>query len=125
MTATESTGRAPATDAAAALLHRLVARGIRHIVLSPGSRSQALALVAAELERLGLVRVHVRIDERVAGFTALGIGRETRMPAVLVTVGSVQTTLDHAAAVVDAIVSALESWAREPVLSPGSPDITP
>jgi len=77
-------GRAPATDAAAALLGRLVERGVRHIVVSPGSRSQALALVAAELEARGLVRVHVRIDERVAAFTALGIGRETRMPAAVV-----------------------------------------
>ncbi|MFS0714195.1 2-succinyl-5-enolpyruvyl-6-hydroxy-3-cyclohexene-1-carboxylic-acid synthase [Microbacterium sp. 2P01SA-2] len=76
--------RAPATDAAAALLGALVSAGVRHIVLSPGSRSQALALVAAELERRGLVRLHVRIDERVAGFTALGIGRETRMPAAVV-----------------------------------------
>ncbi|MDF2917252.1 MAG: 2-succinyl-5-enolpyruvyl-6-hydroxy-3-cyclohexene-carboxylic-acid synthase [Microbacterium sp.] len=76
--------RAPATDAAAALLGALVAGGVRHVVLSPGSRSQALALVAAEMERRGLIRLHVRIDERVAGFTALGIGRETRMPAAVV-----------------------------------------
>ena len=75
---------APATDAAAALLAGLVSRGVRHIVVSPGSRSQALALVAAELERAGLIHLHVRIDERVAGFTALGIGRETGMPAVVV-----------------------------------------
>lgn len=74
---------APATDAAAALLGRLIERGVRHIVVSPGSRSQALALVAAELEARGLASVHVRIDERVAGFTALGIGRESRMPAVV------------------------------------------
>jgi 2-succinyl-5-enolpyruvyl-6-hydroxy-3-cyclohexene-1-carboxylate synthase len=74
----------PATDAAAALLGALVDLGIRHVVLSPGSRSQALALVAAELESRGMVRLHVRIDERVAGFTALGIGRETRMPAVVI-----------------------------------------
>ena len=53
-------------------------------MLSPGSRSQALALVAAELERRGAVRLHVRVDERVAGFTALGIGRESRMPAAVV-----------------------------------------
>jgi len=75
---------APATDAAAALLAGLVSRGVRHIVVSPGSRSQALALVAAELERAGLIHLHVRIDERVAGFTALGIGRETGMPAAVV-----------------------------------------
>lgn len=76
--------RAPATDAAAALLGALVARGVRHVVLSPGSRSQALALVAAELERRGLIRLHVRIDERVAGFTALGIGRESGSPAAVI-----------------------------------------
>ncbi|WP_133544699.1 2-succinyl-5-enolpyruvyl-6-hydroxy-3-cyclohexene-1-carboxylic-acid synthase [Microbacterium sp. BK668] len=74
----------PATDAAAALLAALVERGVGHVVLSPGSRSQALALVAAELERRGALSLHVRLDERVAGFTALGIGRETRMPAVVV-----------------------------------------
>lgn len=77
-------GRAPATDAAAALLGRLVELGVGHVVVSPGSRSQALALVAAELESRGAVRVHVRIDERVAGFTALGVGRESGMPAVVV-----------------------------------------
>ena len=77
-------GRVPATDAAAALLGALVAGGVRHIVLSPGSRSQALALVATELERRGLIRLHVRIDERVAGFTALGIGRESGAPAAVV-----------------------------------------
>jgi 2-succinyl-5-enolpyruvyl-6-hydroxy-3-cyclohexene-1-carboxylate synthase len=75
---------APATDAAAALLCRLVELGVAHIVLSPGSRSQALALVAAEFERRGFVQLHVRIDERVAGFTALGIGRETRTPAAVI-----------------------------------------
>ncbi len=76
--------RSPATDAAAALLDQLIARGVRDIVLSPGSRSQALALAAADAEERGLLRLHVRIDERVAGFTALGIGRETRMPAAVV-----------------------------------------
>jgi len=84
MTSSNDRSAAPATDAAAALLAGLVSRGVRHIVVSPGSRSQALALVAADLERAGLVHLHVRIDERVAGFTALGIGRETGMPAVLV-----------------------------------------
>lgn len=74
----------PATDAAAALLGALVEQGVRHVVLSPGSRSQSIALVAAELERRGVLSLHVRIDERVAAFTALGIGRETRMPAAVV-----------------------------------------
>lgn len=84
MGTTERGVPAPSTDAAAALLSGFVARGVRHLVVSPGSRSQALALVAAELEKAGLVRLHVRIDERVAGFTALGIGRETGMPAAVI-----------------------------------------
>ena len=74
----------PATEAAVRLLTGLVAHGVRDIVLSPGSRSQALALAAVALARSGSVRVHVRIDERVAGFTALGIGRESGAPAVVV-----------------------------------------
>ncbi|WP_174150270.1 thiamine pyrophosphate-binding protein [Microbacterium halophytorum] len=74
----------PATGAACAVLAELVSRGLRHIVVSPGSRSQALALAAAELERLGRIRMHVRTDERSAAFTALGIGRETGVPAALV-----------------------------------------
>ncbi|MAP62755.1 MAG: 2-succinyl-5-enolpyruvyl-6-hydroxy-3-cyclohexene-1-carboxylic-acid synthase [Microbacterium sp.] len=75
---------APATDAAAALLAALVSRGVDHLVLSPGSRSQSLALIAAELERRGHLRLHVRIDERVAGFTALGLARESGVPAAVV-----------------------------------------
>src|SRR5690606_8450372 len=37
-----------------------------------------------EMERRGRIRLHVRIDERQAGFTALGIGRESRVPAAVV-----------------------------------------
>ena len=76
--------RSAATDAACALLDELVAGGVRHVVVSPGSRSQALALAAAELERQGRIRLHVRIDERVAGFLALGVGRESGVPAAVI-----------------------------------------
>ncbi|WP_349885362.1 2-succinyl-5-enolpyruvyl-6-hydroxy-3-cyclohexene-1-carboxylic-acid synthase [Microbacterium sp. WHRI 7836] len=71
-------------DAAATLIAELVGHGVRDIVVSPGSRSQALALAAVRAADDGHLRVHVRIDERVAGFTALGIARETRMPAAVV-----------------------------------------
>lgn len=74
----------PAMDAAATLIAELVGHGVRDIVVSPGSRSQALALAAVRAADDGHLRVHVRIDERVAGFTALGIARETRMPAAVV-----------------------------------------
>ncbi|REJ07881.1 2-succinyl-5-enolpyruvyl-6-hydroxy-3-cyclohexene-1-carboxylate synthase [Microbacterium bovistercoris] len=74
----------PASTAAGDLLADLIAHGVRDLVLSPGSRSQALALAATALDRAGLLRVHVRVDERVAGFTALGIARETRVPVAVV-----------------------------------------
>ncbi|GAA4163723.1 2-succinyl-5-enolpyruvyl-6-hydroxy-3-cyclohexene- 1-carboxylic-acid synthase [Gryllotalpicola daejeonensis] len=74
-----------ATDFSIDLLTALVRLGVRELVVAPGSRSQALALVAAELERVGAARLHVRIDERVAGFLALGLALESGTPAVVVT----------------------------------------
>jgi 2-succinyl-5-enolpyruvyl-6-hydroxy-3-cyclohexene-1-carboxylate synthase len=53
--------------------------------VSPGSRSQALALAAAEFEKHGLLRLRVRIDERVGAFLALGLAVETGTPVVVVT----------------------------------------
>lgn len=85
-------------DAAAAMLDELVHLGIRDVVLSPGSRSQALALAATALERRGLISLHVRIDERVAGFTALGLARESRLPVpVICTSGTAVANLLPAA----------------------------
>ncbi len=75
----------PATTFSVALLEEFVRLGVRDIVLGPGSRSQALALAAAEFERVGLLRLKVRIDERVGGFLALGIAVETGRPVILVT----------------------------------------
>lgn len=87
-----------ATDAAASLIADLVSHGVRDLVLSPGSRSQALALAAVRAAASGALRVHVRIDERVAGFTALGLARETGVPAaVLCTSGTAAANLLPAA----------------------------
>ena len=75
----------PATDYSFALLSEFAALGVRDVVLSPGSRSQALALAAAELEAAGVLRLRVRIDERVAGFLALGLAIETKTPVLVIT----------------------------------------
>lgn len=75
----------PASEFSAELLVHLVELGVKHVVLAPGSRSQALALVAAKLEQEGHIELHVRIDERVAGFLALGISLETSRPVVVIT----------------------------------------
>lgn len=80
-----STSGSVATDYAVALLAGLVDAGVREVVLSPGSRSQAIALAAAEFERAGRLRLRVRIDERSAGFLALGLAVESGLPAVVVT----------------------------------------
>lgn len=89
---------APSSIYATALLGALVRDGVRDIVVCPGSRSQALALAAAQAELAGAIRLHVRLDERSAAFLALGIARETGVPApVIVTSGSAVANLFPAA----------------------------
>lgn len=77
--------RSPASEFSVALLGELIRRGVRDVVVCPGSRSQALALAAAEFERAGVLRLHVRIDERSAAFLALGLALESGVPSVVVT----------------------------------------
>ena len=107
----------PATDFAVALLEEFVAIGVRDVVLSPGSRSQALALVAAELERLGRLRLRVRIDERVGGFLALGLAVETRMPVLVITTSGTAVANLH-----PAVLEAHHSGVPIIVLSGDRPD---
>ncbi|MEO9153173.1 MAG: hypothetical protein ABI243_12310, partial [Lapillicoccus sp.] len=59
-------------DRAVRLLVALTAAGVRDVVLAPGSRSAPLALALYAADRAGDLRLHVRIDERTAGFLALG-----------------------------------------------------
>ena len=60
---------------------RLAARGVTDVVISPGSRSTALVL---SLDAQPALRTWVQLDERSAGFFALGLGRATGVPATLV-----------------------------------------
>lgn len=90
----DSAGATLSSQLAAVVIADLISHGVRDIVVCPGSRSQALALAAAEAEALGVVRVHVRVDERSAAFFALGIARETGLPApIIVTSGSAVANL--------------------------------
>jgi len=50
----------------------LIAQGVRDVVVSPGARSQALALAALEWEDLGELNVHVVIDEEARRFGRSG-----------------------------------------------------
>ena len=64
----------------------LARHGVTDVVLAPGSRSTPLAIAFAEDQRL---RLHVRIDERSASFTAVGLARATgRVVPLLCTSGT-------------------------------------
>jgi 2-succinyl-5-enolpyruvyl-6-hydroxy-3-cyclohexene-1-carboxylate synthase len=79
----------PSTAFGISFTDELVRCGLREVVLAPGSRSTPLAMAVGEAERRGLIRLHVRIDERSASFTALGLAKASRQPvAVLCTSGT-------------------------------------
>ncbi|MVA75515.1 2-succinyl-5-enolpyruvyl-6-hydroxy-3-cyclohexene-1-carboxylic-acid synthase [Auraticoccus sp. F435] len=75
----------PSVSAALAVVEELVAGGVVEAVVSPGSRSAPLAYALEAAERGGLLRLHVRIDERSAAWTALGLARATGRAVVVVT----------------------------------------
>ncbi|HSP76913.1 MAG TPA: thiamine pyrophosphate-binding protein, partial [Myxococcaceae bacterium] len=66
---------------ARAMLEELVRGGVQHAVVCPGSRSSPLALACLRVEGLKTWSI---IDERSAGFFALGVGKLSRAPVVLV-----------------------------------------
>jgi 2-succinyl-5-enolpyruvyl-6-hydroxy-3-cyclohexene-1-carboxylate synthase len=70
--------------------------GVLHAVVCPGSRSTPLAVALADH---GGIAVHVRLDERSAAFTALGIGLATGRPAVVLTTSGTAAAELHAAVV--------------------------
>ena len=84
-TAHQGSGEAPAALLARELVTELVRGGVRHAVLAPGSRSAPLAYALLAAHDAGWLRLHVRLDERVAGFVALGLARAEGTPAAVVT----------------------------------------
>jgi 2-succinyl-5-enolpyruvyl-6-hydroxy-3-cyclohexene-1-carboxylate synthase len=73
---------------ARAFADELARCGVREVVVAPGSRSAPLVLAFAADGRFS-TRVH--LDERSAGFFALGVGRATGVPAVVVTTSGTAT----------------------------------
>jgi 2-succinyl-5-enolpyruvyl-6-hydroxy-3-cyclohexene-1-carboxylate synthase len=79
----------PSTAFATVFADELARCGMREVVVAPGSRSTPLAMAFHALDQVGRLRLHVRIDERAASFTALGMAKESRRPvAVLCTSGT-------------------------------------
>lgn len=69
--------------AAHALVAALARGGVREAVVSPGSRNTPLVLALHTLAGAGALRLHVVLDERAAGFFALGLARASGRPALL------------------------------------------
>jgi 2-succinyl-5-enolpyruvyl-6-hydroxy-3-cyclohexene-1-carboxylate synthase len=73
--------------------------GLRDVVICPGSRSTPLALACVEQSEL---RLHVRLDERSAGFFALGVALSSERPvAIIVTSGTAAAELHAVVAEAD------------------------
>ena len=98
----------PSLQAARHIVAALVACGVRQAVLSPGSRCAPLAYALEEAEAAGEVSLRVTLDERSAGFIALGASRAhllagVRRPvAVVTTSGTAVANLHPAVAEADA-----------------------
>jgi N-acetylmuramoyl-L-alanine amidase len=95
-----------------------------HFYAVPQFESAGGRLLATEIAR--------ECAARIEGFTPavrgmrLPVLRETRMPAVLVTLGDVQRVVDHAPYLVLSVVAALEAWAQpQPVTKPPVDEPTP
>ncbi|GAA4412452.1 2-succinyl-5-enolpyruvyl-6-hydroxy-3-cyclohexene- 1-carboxylic-acid synthase [Fodinibacter luteus] len=75
----------PSSALAVVLVDELVRNGVRDVVLCPGSRSAPLAYAVLDAERSRRIRLHVRVDERSAGFLALGLALASGSPVAVVT----------------------------------------
>lgn len=99
----------PSTAQARIVVDELIRGGVRDVVLCPGSRNAPLAFALAEADKAGAVRLHVRIDERTAGYLAIGLAVAAGAPVcVAMTSGTAVANLGPA--VVEA------NYARVPLI---------
>jgi 2-succinyl-5-enolpyruvyl-6-hydroxy-3-cyclohexene-1-carboxylate synthase len=99
----------PSTAQARVVVDELVRGGVRDVVLCPGSRNAPLAFALHDADRAGRLRLHVRIDERTAGFLAIGLAVAEGAPVcVAMTSGTAVANLGPA--VVEA------NYARVPLI---------
>ncbi|WP_370333045.1 2-succinyl-5-enolpyruvyl-6-hydroxy-3-cyclohexene-1-carboxylic-acid synthase [Mycolicibacterium hippocampi] len=99
----------PSTAQSRVVVDELIRGGVRDVVLCPGSRNAPLAFALHDADRAGRLRLHVRIDERTAGFLAIGLAAAERAPVcVAMTSGTAVANLGPA--VVEA------NYARVPLI---------
>ena len=84
------------TELARSVVAALVEAGVTEVVLAPGSRNAPLSFAAYDADAAGLVRLHTRVDERSAGFLALGLTRVGARAAVVCTSGTAVANLHPA-----------------------------
>jgi 2-succinyl-5-enolpyruvyl-6-hydroxy-3-cyclohexene-1-carboxylate synthase len=82
------------TALASALVEELARCGVRHAVLSPGSRSTPLAVA---LRRNPAIDLTVIVDERSAAFFALGAAQATRTPVAMLSTSGTAAANFHPA----------------------------
>ncbi|MCW2816002.1 MAG: 2-succinyl-6-hydroxy-2,4-cyclohexadiene-carboxylate synthase, partial [Nocardioides sp.] len=85
-----------ATELARDVVQQLVDAGVTEVVVAPGSRNAPLSFAVHDAARAGVVRLHTRIDERSAGFLALGLTRSHARAAVVCTSGTAVANLHPA-----------------------------
>jgi 2-succinyl-5-enolpyruvyl-6-hydroxy-3-cyclohexene-1-carboxylate synthase len=99
----------PSTTQARVVVDELIRGGVRDVVLCPGSRNAPLAFALQGADRSGRIRLHVRIDERTAGYLAIGLAIAADAPVcVAMTSGTAVANLGPA--VVEA------NYARVPLI---------
>ncbi|MBV9319814.1 MAG: 2-succinyl-5-enolpyruvyl-6-hydroxy-3-cyclohexene-1-carboxylic-acid synthase [Mycobacterium sp.] len=99
----------PSTTQARVVVDELIRGGVRDVVLCPGSRNAPLAFALDDADRAGRIRLHVRIDERTAGYLAIGLAVAAGAPVcVAMTSGTAVANLGPA--VVEA------NYARVPLI---------
>jgi len=90
------------TELARSIIRRMISHGITDAVLSPGSRNAPLSIALFTAEQHGLINLHVQIDERSAGFFALGISKASGRPVALICTSGTAVANYHPAV--------LEAW---------------
>ncbi|MEV3965318.1 2-succinyl-5-enolpyruvyl-6-hydroxy-3-cyclohexene-1-carboxylic-acid synthase [Nocardia sp. NPDC050193] len=87
----------PSTAQARVVVDELARGGVREVVLCPGSRNAPLAFALQAADAAGRLRLHMRVDERTAGFLAIGLAIASGAPVpVVMTSGTAVANLGPA-----------------------------